>query len=256
MAKDVAGGQVVNSPGLGQAAQSSPIAPTYEVARFADPDALIEHEAGSVALHSRNQPARRARAVLLLRRTAPASTSGGVKIARPNRRYLPRWPARSHSGPDRGWNMARCAAVDESPWSTTNHAKRDTQPRHQHCRAASTARSGDGPFGTNYLATRTWTWLDRQGLRGSDGEGCRPCPASRVAGAPPAKQRRGQQAYLIDDCREPAKGVGWAQNQGCRRYVVAERAHGRSKGGGGRGSDEKSTFRMAGEKNKKPRQFL
>src|SRR6266571_1004715 len=102
--------QVVNNPDWDQ----SPIIAdrlTWEVAKFADPDAIIVHEAGSVALHSFDFNPAGGRELFFYYGAHLGSgvgTAAGVKLARPNQQVICLVGDGSFVfGPTALWNMAR-----------------------------------------------------------------------------------------------------------------------------------------------------
>src|SRR6516164_8727344 len=102
--------QVVNNPDWDE----SPIIAdrlTWEVAKFADPDAIIVHEAGSVALHSFDFDPIGGRELFFYYGAHLGSgvgTAAGVKLARPNQQVLCLVGDGSFIfGPTALWNMAR-----------------------------------------------------------------------------------------------------------------------------------------------------
>ena len=84
---------------------------TWEVAQFADPDAIIVHEAGSVSLHSFNFDPNGGRELFFYYGAHLGSgvgTAAGVKLARPNRQVICLVGDGSFVfGPTALWNMAR-----------------------------------------------------------------------------------------------------------------------------------------------------
>jgi acetolactate synthase-1/2/3 large subunit len=84
---------------------------TWEVAQFADPDAIIVHEAGSVNLHSFNFDPERGRELFYYYGAHLGSgvgTAAGVKLARANRQVICLVGDGSFVfGPTALWNMAR-----------------------------------------------------------------------------------------------------------------------------------------------------
>src|SRR5947199_10432786 len=103
-------GQITNSPDWDQA----PIIAdrlTWEIARFADPDAIIVHEAGSVALHSFDFNPLGGRELFFYYGAHLGSgvgTAAGVKLARPNQQVICLVGDGSFTfGPTALWNMAR-----------------------------------------------------------------------------------------------------------------------------------------------------
>jgi len=102
--------QVVNNPDW----EESPIIAdrlTWEVAKFADPDAIIVHEAGSVALHSFDFNPLGGRELFFYYGAHLGSgvgTAAGVKLARPNQQVICLVGDGSFIfGPTALWNMAR-----------------------------------------------------------------------------------------------------------------------------------------------------
>src|SRR6266566_1203880 len=102
--------QVVNNPDW----EESPIIAdrlTWEVAKFADPDAIIVHEAGSVALHSFDFDPIGGRELFFYYGAHLGSgvgTAAGVKLARPNQQVICLVGDGSFVfGPTALWNMAR-----------------------------------------------------------------------------------------------------------------------------------------------------
>ncbi len=101
---------IVNSPDW----DSSPLIAdrvTWEVAHFADPDAIIVHEAGSVAMHSFNFNPIGGRELFYYYGSHLGSgvgTAAGVKLARPNQQVICLVGDGSFLfGPTALWNMAR-----------------------------------------------------------------------------------------------------------------------------------------------------
>ncbi len=84
---------------------------TWEVARFADPDAIIVHEAGAVALHSFDFNPQGGRELFYYYGSHLGSgvgTAAGVKLARPNQQVICMVGDGSFIfGPTALWNMAR-----------------------------------------------------------------------------------------------------------------------------------------------------
>ena len=102
--------QVVNNPGMGQAPLIADRL-TWEVAQFADPDAIIVHEAGSVALHGFDFNPLGGRELFFYYGAHLGSgvgTAAGVKLARPNQQVICLVGDGSFIfGPTALWNMAR-----------------------------------------------------------------------------------------------------------------------------------------------------
>jgi thiamine pyrophosphate-dependent acetolactate synthase large subunit-like protein len=84
---------------------------TWEVAQFADPDAIIIHEAGSVAMHSFNFNPVGGRELFFYyggHLGSGVGTAAGVKLARPNQQVICLVGDGSFLfGPHALWNMAR-----------------------------------------------------------------------------------------------------------------------------------------------------
>src|SRR6185369_14895420 len=103
-------GQIVNSSDWEQAPLIADRL-TWEVAKFADPNAIIVHEAGSVALHSFDFNPLGGRELFFYYGAHLGSgvgTSAGVKLARPNQQVICLVGDGSFIfGPTALWNMAR-----------------------------------------------------------------------------------------------------------------------------------------------------
>src|SRR5437899_10923327 len=102
--------QIVNNPDW----EASPIIAdrlTFEIAKFADPDAIIVHEAGSVNLHSFDFNPIGGRELFFYYGAHLGSgvgTAAGVKLARPNQQVICLVGDGSFVfGPTALWNMAR-----------------------------------------------------------------------------------------------------------------------------------------------------
>src|SRR4029453_9628462 len=103
-------GQIVNSPDW----DSAPLIAdrvTWEVAQFADPDAIVIHEAGSVAIHSFGFNPMGGRELFFYyggHLGSGVGTAAGVKLARPNHQVICLVGEGSFPfGPAALWNMAR-----------------------------------------------------------------------------------------------------------------------------------------------------
>jgi thiamine pyrophosphate-dependent acetolactate synthase large subunit-like protein len=111
---------------------------TFEVSRFADKDAIVVHEAGSVVLHGFDFDANGGRELFFYYGAHLGSgvgTAAGVKLARPNRQVICLVGDGSFVfGPTALWNMARL----ELPVITVVY------------KGASSC--------TTTSAARTWTW--------------------------------------------------------------------------------------------------
>src|SRR6185312_4681135 len=144
---------------------------TWEVAQFADPDAIIVHEAGSVNLHGFNFDPERGRELFYYYGAHLGSgvgTAAGVKLARPSKQVICLVGDGSFVfGPTALWNMARL----ELPVITivyNNHAysgphsrviekvtrRRSSKPR---SRARRRRRRLESPISST-RRSRAWAW--------------------------------------------------------------------------------------------------
>jgi thiamine pyrophosphate-dependent acetolactate synthase large subunit-like protein len=203
--------QVVNNPDWDQ----SPIIAdrlTWEVARFADRDAIIVHEAGSVALHSFDfDPAGGGRELFFYYGAHLGSgvgTAAGVKLARPNQQVICLVGDGSFIfGPTALWNMARL----ELPVITVvynNHAYGGP-----HSRVINNVPGGrmvqTGQFVHDYLGSPDMNMAAIAKGFGVDGEVVESPAQLREALARARKHTVEGKPYLID-AQVARKGVAWA----------------------------------------------
>jgi thiamine pyrophosphate-dependent acetolactate synthase large subunit-like protein len=185
---------------------------TWEVAQFADPDAIIVHEAGSVTLHSFNFNPNGGRELFFYYGAHLGSgvgTAAGVKLARPNRQVICLVGDGSFVfGPTALWNMARL----ELPVITVvynNHAYSGP-----HSRVIEKVPSGrmvqTGHFFHDYLGNpdMNMAWIAK-GF-GVDGEVVESPAQLRAALARARKATVEGKPYLID-AQVARVGVAWAE---------------------------------------------
>jgi len=203
-------GQVVNSPDWDQ----SPLIAdrvTYEVAKFADPDAIIVHEAGSVALHSFDFNPIGGRELFFYYGAHLGSgvgTAAGVKLARPNQQVICLVGDGSFVfGPTALWNMARL----ELPVITVvynNHAYSGP-----HSRVVSNVPGGrmvqTGQFVHDYLGDPDMNMADIARGFGVKGEVVE-TPAQLREALTRARQHTVEGKPYLLDVQVARKGVGWA----------------------------------------------
>src|SRR5215467_14594558 len=203
-------GQIVNSPDWDQA----PIIAdrlTYEVAKFADPDAIIVHEAGSVALHSFDFNPLGGRELFYYYGAHLGSgvgTAAGVKLARPNQQVICLVGDGSFIfGPTALWNMARL----ELPVITVvynNHAYGGP-----HSRVINNVPGGrmvqTGQFYHDYLGSPDMNMASIAKGFGVDGEVVESPAQLHEALARARKHTVEGKPYLID-AQVARKGVAWA----------------------------------------------
>jgi thiamine pyrophosphate-dependent acetolactate synthase large subunit-like protein len=203
--------QVVNNPDWDQ----SPIIAdrvTWEVAQFADRDAIIVHEAGSVALHSFDfDPAGGGRELFFYYGAHLGSgvgTAAGVKLARPNQQVICLVGDGSFIfGPTALWNMARL----ELPVITVvynNHAYGGP-----HSRVINNVPGGrmvqTGQFVHDYLGSPDMNMAAIAKGFGVDGEVVESPAQLREALVRARKHTVEGKPYLID-AQVARKGVAWA----------------------------------------------
>jgi benzoylformate decarboxylase len=215
-------GQIVNSPDWDQA----PIIAdrlTYEVAKFADPDAIIVHEAGSVALHSFDFNPLGGRELFFYYGAHLGSgvgTAAGVKLARPNQQVICLVGDGSFTfGPTALWNMARL----QLPVITVvynNHAYSGP-----HSRVINNVPGGrmvqTGQFVHDYLGNPDMDMASIAKGFGVDGEVVQNPAQLREALARARKHTVEGKPYLLD-VQVARKGVGWAQSPWVPPIRVAE----------------------------------
>jgi benzoylformate decarboxylase len=203
--------QIVNSPDWDQ----SPIIAdrlTYEVAKFADPDAIIVHEAGSVNLHSFDFDPIGGRELFFYYGAHLGSgvgTAAGVKLARPNQQVICLVGDGSFVfGPTALWNMARL----ELPVITVvynNHAYGGP-----HSRVINNVPGGrmvqTGQFVHDYLGNPDMNMAAIAKGFGVDGEVVETPAQLREALARARAHTVEGKPYLID-AQVARKGVAWAE---------------------------------------------
>ena len=195
---------------------------TWEIAQFADPDAIIVHEAGSVALHSFDFNPLGGRELFFYYGAHLGSgvgTAAGVKLARPNQQVICLVGDGSFIfGPTALWNMARL----QLPVITVvynNHAYGGP-----HSRVINNVPCGrmvqTGQFVHDYLGNPGHGHgLDRQGLRRRRRSRAEPGATARGARARAAAHGRGQAL--------PARRAGRPQGRGLGREAVGAADPGR-----------------------------
>ncbi len=202
---------IVNGPDWNQA----PIIAdrlTWEVAQFADQDAIIVHEAGSVSLHSFGFNPIGGRELFFYYGAHLGSgvgTAAGVKLARPNQQVICLVGDGSFVfGPTALWNMARL----ELPVITVvynNHAYSGP-----HSRAISLVPSGrmvqTGQYYHDYLGSPDMDMAAIAKGFGVDGEVVQNPAQLREALARARKHTVEGKPYLLD-VQVARKGIGWAE---------------------------------------------
>ena len=202
--------QVANNPDWNE----SPIIAdrlTWEVAKFADPDAIIVHEAGSVALHSFDFDPNGGRELFFYYGAHLGSgvgTAAGVKLARPNQQVICLVGDGSFIfGPTALWNMARL----ELPVIVivyNNHAYGGP-----HSRVIANVPGGrmvqTGQFVHDYLGSPDMNMAAIAKGFGVDGEVVESPGQLREALARARKATVEGKPYLID-AQVARKGVAWA----------------------------------------------
>src|SRR5215468_318885 len=215
-------GQITNSPDWDQA----PIIAdrlTYEIAKFADPDAIIVHEAGSVALHSFDFNPLGGRELFFYYGAHLGSgvgTAAGVKLARPNQQVICLVGDGSFIfGPTALWNMARL----QLPVITVvynNHAYGGP-----HNRVINNVPGGrmvqTGQFVHDYLGNPDMDMASIAKGFGVDGEVVESPGQLREALARARKATVEGKPYLLD-VQVARKGVAWAENPWVPPIRVAE----------------------------------
>src|SRR5262245_46806424 len=203
-------GEVVNSPDCDQAPLIADRL-TWEVARFADPDAIIVHEAGSVSLHSFDFNPLGGRELFFYYGAHLGSgvgTAAGVKLARPNQQVICLVGDGSFTfGPTALWNMARL----QLPVITVvynNHAYGGP-----HSRVINNVPGGrmvqTGQFVHDYLGNPDMDMAAIAKGFGVDGEVVHNPTQLREALARARKHTVEGKPYLID-AQVARKGVAWA----------------------------------------------
>jgi thiamine pyrophosphate-dependent acetolactate synthase large subunit-like protein len=186
---------------------------TYEVAQFAEKDAIIVHEAGSIGLHSFNFNPAGGRELFFYYGAhlgAGVGTAAGVKLARPNQQVICLVGDGSFIfGPTALWNMAR----QELPVITVvynNHAYSGP-----HSRAISDVPGGrmvqTGKFPHDYLGNPNMNMADIAKGFGVSGEKVDSPGQLKDALARARRATQDGKPYLID-AEVRRTGVGWAEN--------------------------------------------
>jgi len=186
---------------------------TYEVAQFADKDAIIVHEAGSIGLHSFGFNPAGGRELFFYYGAHLGSgvgTAAGVKLARPNQQVICLVGDGSFIfGPTALWNMAR----QELPVITivyNNHAYSGP-----HSRAVEHVAGGrmvqTGQFVHDYLGNPDMNMVHIAKGFGVDGEAAESPGQLKEALVRARKATQDGRPYLID-AQVRRTGVGWAEN--------------------------------------------
>jgi thiamine pyrophosphate-dependent acetolactate synthase large subunit-like protein len=207
----IARAQVVNNPDWNQSPLISDRL-TWEIAQFADPDAIIVHEAGAVGLHSFDFNPMGGRELFFYYGAHLGSgvgTAAGVKLARPNQQVICLVGDGSFIfGPTALWNMARL----ELPVITVvynNHAYGGP-----HSRVISNVPGGrmvqTGQFVHDYLGSPDMNMAAIAKGFGVDGEVVENPGQLREALARARKHTVEGKPYLID-AQVARKGVAWAE---------------------------------------------
>jgi benzoylformate decarboxylase len=214
--------QIINSPDWDQA----PIIAdrlTWEVAQFADPDAIIVHEAGSVNMHSFDFNPIGGRELFFYYGAHLGSgvgTAAGVKLARPNQQVICMVGDGSFIfGPTALWNMARL----QLPVITVvynNHAYAGP-----HGRVINNVPSGrmvqTRQFVHDYLGNPDMDMASIAKGFGVDGEIVQNPRQLREALARARQHTVEGKPYLLD-VQVARKGVAWAENPWIPPIRVAE----------------------------------
>jgi thiamine pyrophosphate-dependent acetolactate synthase large subunit-like protein len=186
---------------------------TYEVAQFADKDAIIVHEAGSIGLHSFGFNPVGGRELFFYYGAHLGSgvgTAAGVKLARPNQQVICLVGDGSFVfGPTALWNMAR----QELPVITivyNNHAYSGP-----HSRAVEHVAGGrmvqTGQFVHDYLGNPDMNMVHIAKGFGVEGEAAESPGQLKEALVRARKATQDGKPYLID-AQVRRTGVGWAEN--------------------------------------------
>jgi thiamine pyrophosphate-dependent acetolactate synthase large subunit-like protein len=196
---------------------------TWEIAQFADPDAIIVHEAGSVALHSFDFNPLGGRELFFYYGAHLGSgvgTAAGVKLARPNQQVICLVGDGSFTfGPTALWNMARL----QLPVITVvynNHAYGGP-----HSRVVNNVPSGrmvqTKQFVHDYLGNPDMDMASIAKGFGVDGEIVQSPAQLKEALARARKHTVEGKPYLLD-VQVARKGVGWAEKPWVPPIQVAE----------------------------------
>jgi thiamine pyrophosphate-dependent acetolactate synthase large subunit-like protein len=185
---------------------------TAEVARFADPDAIIVHEAGSVAMHSFDFNPLGGRELFYYYGSHLGSgvgTAAGVKLARPNQQVICLVGDGSFLfGPSALWNMARLD-LPVIVVVYNNHAYAGP-----HSRVVANVPGGrmvqTGQFVHDYLGDPDMNMADIARGFGVAGEVVESPAALRGALARARAHTVEGKPYLLD-VQVARRGVGWAE---------------------------------------------
>jgi thiamine pyrophosphate-dependent acetolactate synthase large subunit-like protein len=214
--------QIINSPDW----DSAPLIAdrvTHEIAKFADPDAIIIHEAGSYAIHGFDFNPLGGRELFYYyggHLGSGVGTAAGVKLARPNQQVIALVGDGSFVfGPTALWNMARL----ELPVIVAvynNHAYGGP-----HSRVINNVPSGrmvqTGQFVHDYLGNPDMDMTALARGFGVAGEIVRsPAELQAALGRARAHTVEGK-PYLLD-VQIARKGVGWAEKPWVPPIRVAE----------------------------------
>jgi thiamine pyrophosphate-dependent acetolactate synthase large subunit-like protein len=214
--------QIVNSPDW----DSAPLAAdrlTWEIGNFADPDAIIVHEAGSVALHNFDFNPLGGRELFFYYGAHLGSgvgTAAGVKLARPNQQVICLVGDGSFIfGPTALWNMARL----QLPVITVvynNHAYSGP-----HSRVVSNVPSGrmvqTKQFVHDYLGNPNMDMASIAKGFGVAGEIVQNPAQLREALVRARQHTVDGKPYLLD-VQVARKGVGWAEQPWVPPIQIAE----------------------------------
>jgi benzoylformate decarboxylase len=203
--------QIVNGPDWDSAPMIADRV-TWEVAQFADPDAIIIHEAGSHSIHSFDFNPLGGRELFFYyggHLGSGVGTAAGVKLARPNQQVIALIGDGSFIfGPTALWNMARL----ELPVITViynNHAYGGP-----HSRVINNVPGGrmvqTGQFVHDFLGNPDMDMVAIARGFGVDGEIVRDPGQMRVALARARAHTVEGKPYLLD-VQVARKGVGWAE---------------------------------------------
>ena len=215
-------GQIVSSPEW----DNSPMIAdrvTFEVARFADPNAIVIHEAGSVALHHFDFDPVGGRELFFYYGSHLGSgvgTSAGVKLARPKQQVICLVGDGSFIfGPTALWNMARL----ELPVITVvynNHAYSGP-----HSRAISGMPEGrmvqTNKFMFDYLGNPDMNMAAIAAGFGVKGEQVS-SPGELQAALQRAKQMTAEGKPYLIDAQVARRGVGWVEKPWVPTLQVAD----------------------------------
>ena len=214
--------QIVNGPDW----DSSPLLAdrvTYEIAQWADPDAIVVHEAGSHAIHSFDFNPLGGRELFFYyggHLGSGVGTAAGVKLARPNQQVIALVGDGSFIfGPTALWNMARL----QLPVITViynNHAYSGP-----HARVIANVPGGrmveTGQFVHDYLGNPDMDMVAIAKGFGVEGERVEnPAQLKEALGRARARTVEGK-PYLLD-VQIARRGIGWAEKPWVPPIQVAE----------------------------------